>query len=108
MPHINQGYLVAEDNHIRQAQFAFGESVLTFADYRLRFVMAPRRVHSTTLPRTEQRLVGLQFPGYGIIVWDVENLNESIGSVGGYEKLYLKKLVQKEFARFKRRLDIPT
>lgn len=39
------------------------------------------------------------------MMWDAENLDESISSVGGYERLYLKKLVQKEFSRFRLRLD---
>lgn len=43
-----------------------------------------------------------------VMMWDVENLDESMSSVGGYERLYLKKLVQKEFTRFILRLDIQT
>lgn len=43
-----------------------------------------------------------------IMMWDVENLDESISSVGGYERLYFKRPVQKECARFRLRLDIQT
>lgn len=42
------------------------------------------------------------------VMWDVENLDESINSVGGCERLYLKKLVQKEFTRCTLRMDIQT
>lgn len=35
-------------------------------------------------------------------------MDESSIFVGGYEKLFLKKLVQKEFTRFRLRLDIQT
>ena len=42
------------------------------------------------------------------MMWVVENLDESVSSVGGYERLYLKKLVQKEFTRFRLVLDIQT
>lgn len=34
-----------------------------------------------------------------VIMWDVENLDESMSSVGGYKR-YLKKLEQKAFTRF--------
>lgn len=41
-----------------------------------------------------------------VMMWDVENMDESSISVGGYQRLFLKKLLQKEFTRFRLRLDI--
>lgn len=40
------------------------------------------------------------------MMWDVENMDESSISVGEYQRLFLKKLLQKEFTRFRLRLDI--
>lgn len=35
-----------------------------------------------------------------VVMWDVENLDENMSSVGGYERLFFKKLEQKDFTRF--------
>lgn len=40
------------------------------------------------------------------MMWDVENVDESSISLGGYERLFLNEQVQKEFTRFRVWLDI--